>query len=176
MRLPLSSRSEPSGLAACSSGEGTTEPTAAPTLEAPSGELHIGAFGGTLGQAVLSVVPEFEAKYPDVKVTYEDTNAPQLIGQLIQTRNQEVGSFDLIVMPPAVHLQGVEAGLWQELSPDLVPILGTLPENVVPDGKYATFGSFRARPHGERGGTHGQGPRSPTRGRTSGTRSTRARS
>ncbi len=78
------------------------EPEATETQAAVevTGELHIGKFGGSLGEAMLSIVPEFEAKYPGVTVTNEDTNSPQLITTLIANRNQTEGAFDLVNLEP----------------------------------------------------------------------------
>lgn len=128
-------------LTACSSGA-SSAPTPSTSHVKPSGTINIAAFGGTLGQAVLSVAPEFTAE-TGIKVTSQDTNAPQLIGQLIQTRNQPQNDYDLVMVPPAVHQQGVEAKIWQPLTHSDVPMLADLPKVAVPDGQYAAFGTFR---------------------------------
>ena len=131
-------------LAACSSGGSTTPSPTSSTgaAENVTGTIHIGQFGGSLGDAIMSIKGDFEAKYPGVTVTSENTAAAPLITSLIAQRNQSQGAFDLIMTSAEGHLQLKDAGILQKLDNTKVPALADIPAALKPAGGYAPIGFF----------------------------------
>ena len=107
------------------------------SAQAPT-ELRILVFGGTLGAGFMKAISGFE-KENNVKFVVTDSTSVQGLTRLLARRGQEP-EWDIAHMSPSAHFQGVEAGLWEELSPKLVPAMGEVIPFAVDRGKYPGWG------------------------------------
>jgi putative spermidine/putrescine transport system substrate-binding protein len=100
--------------------------------------LRILVFGGTLGEGFLKAVDGFQ-KENNVKFVVTNSTSIQGLTRLMARAGQEP-EWDIIHSSPSTHFIGTAAGLWEEISPDLVPNMKRLAPAAVDRNKYVGWG------------------------------------
>ncbi len=105
--------------------------------QAPT-ELRILVFGGTLGAGFIKAISDFQ-KENNVKFVVTDSTAVQGLTRLLARRGQEP-EWDIVHMSPSAHFQGAEAGIWEEMTPQLVPAMNDIIPFAIDRNKYPGWG------------------------------------
>lgn len=101
-------------------------------------ELRILVFGGTLGSGFMEAIEGFKEEH---NVTFAVTNstAVQGVTRLLARAGQEP-EWDIVHMSPSAHFMGAEAGIWEEITPELVPNMANLHSFAIDRDKYVGWG------------------------------------
>lgn len=112
--------------------------TSAAGLAQEPTQLNIMVFGGTLGNGFMEAIKGFEEEN-NVQFEVTQSTAVQAITRLLARRGQEP-EFDIAHMSPSAHFQGAEAGIWEEITPELVPNMAEILPFAVDRDKYVGWG------------------------------------
>lgn len=132
--LKLSRRLFLAGAAAGALGVACSQPAAAQETKT----LRILVFGGTLGEGFMKAVDGFQ-KENNVKFVVTNSTSIQGLTRLMARAGQEP-EWDVIHASPSTHFMGAAAGLWEEMTPQIVPNMNRLSPAAIDRGKYVGWG------------------------------------
>ncbi len=111
---------------------------AAPAAAQSPTELRILVFGGTLGSGFMEAIKAFETEH-NVRFAVTNSTAVQGVTRLLARAGQEP-EWDIVHMSPSAHFMGAEAGIWEEITPELVPNMANLYPFAIDRGIYPGWG------------------------------------
>lgn len=101
-------------------------------------QLRIMVFGGTLGSGFMEAIKGFEELH-NVEFVVTNSTSVQGVTRLLARKGQEP-EWDIVHMSPSAHFIGAEAGIWEEITPELVPNMADLHSFAIDRDKYIGWG------------------------------------
>ncbi len=102
--------------------------------------LRVVTFGGTLGTGFMKGVEGFDAAN-NVRVQVIEATSAQALNRVLARTGQEP-EYDVVMMSPAAHYQGVKANIWEEITPKDVPNVADIIPSAYEDRKYVGWGTL----------------------------------